>query len=185
MAKKQQEQALPEILARAGRVRLLLLDVDGVLTDGGLDYGPGDGVESRRFDVKDGAGIYLAVKHGFEVGILTGKRSRAVEMRASDLGISRVVQGSRDKRKGLEEALADGKYAPEEVAYVGDDIIDLPVFAKVGFTACPSDAHSLVKARVDYVCSLPGGHGAVREVIDLILTSRGDMDAVLREFEEE
>ncbi len=173
-----------ELTMKAGRVRFLLLDVDGVLTDGGLYYGPA-GAEFKRFDVKDGAGIHLAMSHGLEVGILTGKSSEVVSARARELGISRVVQGAVDKRIGLKKLLEDGEYTMDEIGYVGDDVLDLPVFKRVLFTACPADAHPMVRARADLVCRNIGGHGVVREVIDFILTERGCMDAVEREYWEE
>lgn len=168
---------------RLERVRLLLLDVDGVLTDGGLFYGE-DGSEWKRFDVKDGAGIFLARRAGLEVGILTGKTSRMVERRAGDLGMTRVLQGALDKGEGLEAILADGKYAPGDVGYVGDDVLDLPAMRRVAFAACPADAHPAVAESAHYVCERRGGHGAVREVIDLILEARGgwaSVEALLRE----
>lgn len=165
-------------------VRLLLLDVDGVLTDGGL-FHANSGDEWKRFDVKDGAGIWIATKSGLEVGLLTGKTSDIVARRAEELGIVRVVQGALDKGPALEALLSEGRYPLKEVAYMGDDVLDLPVLGRVGLSACPSDAHELVRGRVHYVCSRPGGHGAVRELVDLILDVQGKLDTIVGRYGED
>jgi 3-deoxy-D-manno-octulosonate 8-phosphate phosphatase (KDO 8-P phosphatase) len=167
--------------AKLKRVRLVLLDVDGVLTDGGLFHG-NSGDELKRFDVKDGAGIYLAQLRGLEVGVLTGKSSALVQRRAEELQMRRVVQGAMHKAPALQEMLSDGTYSLSEVAYMGDDILDLPVIRMVGCSACPSDAHEEVRKRVSYVCSRPGGHGAVREFLELILRAQGKLGEIVREF---
>lgn len=172
------------ILERMKRVRFLLLDVDGVLTDGGLYYGNA-GEEMKRFHVRDGAGIAIAQQAGIEVGLLTGKTSELVERRAADLGLKRVRQGALDKVPALMEMLGDGAFPLNEVAYMGDDVLDLPVIRRVGLSACPADAHELVRSRVHYVCAAPGGRGAVRELIDMILRAQGKMDGILARFGEE
>lgn len=169
------------LLAKLRNVRLLLLDVDGVLTDGSLYHG-NSGDEYKRFDVKDGAGIYLAQMRGLEVGLLTGKTSALVQRRAEELKMRRVVQGAMHKAPALARMLSDGEYTLSQVAYMGDDILDLPVIRRVGCSACPSDAHGEVRKRVAYVCSRPGGRGAVREFIELILAAQGKLEDVLREF---
>jgi 3-deoxy-D-manno-octulosonate 8-phosphate phosphatase (KDO 8-P phosphatase) len=169
------------LLQKLKRIRLLLLDVDGVLTDGALYHG-NSGDEYKRFDVKDGAGIYLAQLRGLEVGLLTGKTSVLVQRRAEELKLRRVVQGAMRKAPALARMLSDGEYTLSQVAYMGDDILDLPVIRRVGCSACPSDAHGEVRKRVAYVCSRPGGHGAVREFIELILAAQGKLEAVVREF---
>jgi 3-deoxy-D-manno-octulosonate 8-phosphate phosphatase (KDO 8-P phosphatase) len=166
---------------RLSRVRLLVLDVDGVMTDGSVMALEGGG-ELYRFNVKDGAGIVLARQAGLEVGILTGRTSTSVERRARELGIHRLLQGALDKGRGLGEMLADGAYSPGEVAYMGDDILDLPAFRMAGFCACPADAHPLVVKRAHYVCSRPGGAGAVREFIDLILSAKGLMEGLEKRY---
>ncbi len=173
-----------ERLDRLRRIRLLLLDVDGVMTDGGLYYGE-PGSELKRFDVKDGAGIYLAMKNGLEVGILTARTSQLVARRAREFGLHRVVQGAMDKAKALTSVLSDGAFGTEEVAFMGDDVLDLPVFRRVGFTACPSDAHELVKRRSDYVCERAGGYGAIREFVDLYFHARGLMEAIEHKYWED
>jgi 3-deoxy-D-manno-octulosonate 8-phosphate phosphatase (KDO 8-P phosphatase) len=174
----------PDLEERIREVRLLLLDVDGVLTEGGLYYA-NSGDELKRFDVKDGAGLWIASKNGLEVGLLTGKTSALVEKRAQEFGMKRVRQGAVEKSAALEELLADGVHPLKAVAYMGDDVLDLPVIRRVGFSACPADAHDEVKGRVHYVCSKPGGHGAVREVVDLILSVQGRLDAIVQRYWED
>ena len=169
------------LLQRLKKIRLLLLDVDGVLTDGSLSYG-NSGDELKRFDVKDGAGIYIAQTHGLEVGLLTGKTSLVVERRAEELKMKRVVQGAIDKVPALQEMLADGAYTLSQVAYMGDDILDLPVIRRAGVSACPADAHEEVQKRVSYVCSRPGGRGAVREFIEIILEAQGKLGPIVRQY---
>jgi len=175
------EDLASEIREKAGAVRMLFLDVDGVLTDGGVIY-TGDDQESKRFHVRDGAGIKIAQGAGVEIGIITGRASAVVSRRAEELGIERVIQGSLEKRLSLDRLLSDGAYALEEVAYVGDDLLDLPVMGAVGFSACPADAHDFVRGAADYVCRKRGGGGAVREVIDLILEAKGVLKDIERKF---
>src|SRR5690349_20462754 len=127
-------------LERARGVRLLALDVDGVLTDGGLWYGP-DGEALKRFDVRDGHGIVLLREAGLPAAVLTARTSSMVEVRGRELGLRFVLQGRKDKSAGLDELLALASLTAAEVAYVGDDVNDLPVLERVGFSACPADAH--------------------------------------------
>lgn len=159
-----------ELLARAARVRLLLLDVDGVLTDGRLYYGP-DGEALKAFDVKDGHGIVLLRDH-VELGVVSGRPGKASEARLRELRVKHLVFGERDKLAGYARlahlAVPDG-----EVAYMGDDVNDLPLLAKVGLSACPADARPEVRAAVHLVTAAPGGRGAVRELCDLILRAKG------------
>jgi 3-deoxy-D-manno-octulosonate 8-phosphate phosphatase (KDO 8-P phosphatase) len=162
---------------RLAAIRLLLLDVDGVLTDGGLYYGS-DHEEWKRLDAKDGAGLVIARMNGLESGIITGKSSAIVAKRAEEFGMTRVVQGALDKVPALETLLADGAYTLNEVAFMGDDVLDLPVLRRVGFAACPADAHASVRARAHFVCTRAGGRGAVRELVDLWLQVQGKLDAV-------
>lgn len=170
----------PEPLAhRLRSLRLILLDVDGVLTDGGL-YLANGGEELKRFDVKDGAGIVLARRAGLAVGLITGKTSEIVSRRASELGLFPVRQGALDKMRPFAEILAETGVEAQEVGYIGDDVLDLPVLRRVGVSACPADAHPLVRREVDLVLSASGGRGAVREFIDRVLEARG----LLRDTEE-
>jgi len=162
-------------------VRLVLFDVDGVMTDGGIHY-TDQGVEIKSFNVKDGHGIKLLMRAGIEAGIITARQSKTVDVRARDLGITIVAQGRKDKLEAFEEIIKKGAIKPEEVAYVGDDVVDLPVLRRVGFSAAVSDAVEEVKAAVDYVTISKGGRGAVREVIELILKAQGKWDEVMKRY---
>jgi 3-deoxy-D-manno-octulosonate 8-phosphate phosphatase (KDO 8-P phosphatase) len=161
---------------KASRIRLFLLDVDGVLTDGGIVY-DGNGLEIKRFHVRDGHGIVMMRRAGIEVGIITGRTSPVTAVRAAELGIGLVVQGAHDKAAALDRVLLDAGIPPEAVSYVGDDIVDLPVFCRVGFSAAPADAESYVCAAADYVASKPGGQGAVREIVEFVLKASGRWEA--------
>lgn len=167
----------PGAAGKASRVRLFLVDVDGVLSDGGIVY-DGDGRESKRFHVRDGHGIKLLQRAGVEVGILSGRSSEAVSVRARELGISLVRQGAFDKVAVWEEILNARGVPPEETAFVGDDIVDLPLLRKVGFAAAVADAEEYVASAADYVSSRPGGQGAVREIIEFVLRSSGAWETV-------
>jgi 3-deoxy-D-manno-octulosonate 8-phosphate phosphatase (KDO 8-P phosphatase) len=157
---------------RLRRIRLLLLDVDGVLTDGRIIY-DARGIETKAFDVKDGHGLKLLQRSGIQVGIITGRSSEVVNVRARELGIDIVYQGAKDKLLPFEEILRNLQLAADEVAYMGDDLPDLPVLRRVGWAAAPADAVSEIKPYVHFVTSRPGGRGAVREVCDLLLQEGG------------
>jgi 3-deoxy-D-manno-octulosonate 8-phosphate phosphatase (KDO 8-P phosphatase) len=150
------------------RIKLLLLDVDGVMTDGRIIY-LNDGGEAKAFDVKDGHGLKLIQRAGIKVGIITGRQSDIVARRAAELGIELVYQGAKDKMQPFMEILEKLGLKASEVAYVGDDLVDLPVMRLVGFSATVADASDDIKPYVDLVTSRPGGRGAVREVCDLLL----------------
>lgn len=152
-------------------IRLLLLDVDGVMTDGGI-YFSERGDELKKFDIHDGYGIAKIQKAGVQVGILTGRVSQLVTKRAQELGISEVHQNVENKLGVYEDLKQKLNVSDEEIAYVGDDEPDLPVMRKVGFAACPSNAVLAVRREADFICKNRGGEGAVREVVDLILQSR-------------
>jgi 3-deoxy-D-manno-octulosonate 8-phosphate phosphatase (KDO 8-P phosphatase) len=171
----------PGAAAGAARVRLFLTDVDGVLTDGGILFDAA-GVETKRFNVRDGHGMKMLHRAGVAVGIITGRTSEVVAIRARELGIDIVRQGARDKMAAWREILAGSGIPPAETAYVGDDIVDLPLLRAVGFSAAPSDAEPYVIDAVHFVASRPGGHGAVREVIEFLLRSRGSWDAVTAKY---
>ena len=162
--------------AGAARVRLFLTDVDGVLTDGGIIYDAA-GVETKRFDVRDGHGIKMLQRAGVEVGIITGRTSEVVAIRARELGIGIVRQGAKDKVAVWREILDGTGILPAETAYAGDDIVDLPLLRSVGFSAAPCDAEPYILDAVHFVASRPGGRGAVREIIEFLLRSRGSWDA--------
>ena len=157
---------------RCRAIRLLLLDVDGVLTDGRIVYDD-HGVETKFFDVKDGHGLKLLQRAGVRIGIITGRQSRLVELRAAELGIDILYQGVKDKLEPYRAILAELDLQDAEVAYVGDDVVDLPILRRVGFAATVADAVEDVKPYVHYVCRRPGGRGAVREVCDLLLKESG------------
>ena len=163
--------------AKAALVRLFLVDVDGVLTDGGILF-DGNGVETKRFHVRDGHGVKMMQRAGIEVGIITGRTSEAVRFRAEELGISLVRQGVFDKVAAWREILGEKGISPEESAYVGDDIVDVSLLRQVGFAATVADAEEYVLSEADYVSSRPGGHGAVREIIEFVLKSCGAWDRV-------
>jgi 3-deoxy-D-manno-octulosonate 8-phosphate phosphatase (KDO 8-P phosphatase) len=161
-----------EVRARVEKVKLLALDVDGVLTDGQLHYHD-DGTESKAFNVRDGHGIKLAQKAGIEVALISGRSVPCVDKRAADLGIKEVVQGPKDKVPTFERILAEKGLGPEQAAFVGDDVVDLPVMRRAGFAVAVADASEHLFDVAHYVTLAPGGRGAVREVIELILAAQG------------
>ncbi|MGE5188550.1 MAG: KdsC family phosphatase [Gemmatimonadota bacterium] len=176
--------ARPGAAGKAARVTLLLLDVDGVLTDGGIVYDD-EGREIKRFHVRDGHGIKMLQRAGVAVGIITGRTSGVVAVRAKELGISLVRQGAVDKVAAWREILASRGDEPAATAYVGDDIVDVPLMRSVGFAAAPADAEPYVLEAADFVSSRAGGHGAVREIVEFILRSGGRWDdAASRYFAE-
>ena len=162
----------PEVWQRAARVRLLILDVDGVLTNGSLYFGPREEV-FKVFHVRDGHGIKMAQQGGVEVAFLSGRRSDAAFLRARELGVTRYFEGLRDKAPVLEELCRTLGLGFEEAATVGDELVDLPLFYRVGLAVAVADAVPEVKAAAHWVTINPGGQGAVREVTDLILKARG------------
>ena len=166
---------------RARKIRLLLLDVDGVMTDGRIVY-DSNGVETKFFNVKDGLGIKLVQRAGIEVGIISGRGSRVVDDRAAELGIAILYQRAADKLGPYQEILRKLHISDEEVAYIGDDIIDIPIFRRAGLCAAPADAIDDVFPYVHYVTSRRGGWGAVREVCDLILKAQGKWDAATEKY---
>ncbi len=170
-----------EVRTRVAAVKLLILDVDGVLTDGRLFYHD-DGTESKAFDVRDGHGIKMLKQAGIETAIISGRNSPSVDKRASDLGISEVAQGVRDKVPILENLLCAKSLKPEEVAFVGDDVVDLPVMKRVGLAVAVADASEYLFDSAHYVTLAPGGRGAVREVAELILGVKGMWDQVARPY---
>lgn len=171
-----------EIKNRIRKIRLLILDVDGVLTDGRIIMNDA-GQESKHFDVKDGHGLKLIMRHGLEVMLLTGRSSAVVDCRARDLGIREVFQGVLNKSEFFQQFLEQRAIDPEEVAYVGDDVVDIPILKRVGFSVAVKDAVSEVKEIADYVTEKPGGRGAVREICDLLLKVQGKWKEVARRYE--
>lgn len=163
------------VMEKAEKIRLLILDVDGVLSDG-LIYMGNNGEELKAFNVRDGYGIRCALTSGIEVAIITGRKAKLVEDRCKTLGITHLWQGQSDKLIAYRELLDTLSLRPEEVAYVGDDLIDWPVMADVGLSVAVADAHPLLPPRADYVTRIAGGRGAVREVCDLLLLAQGKLD---------
>ena len=159
------------VAARAAAVRLLTLDVDGVLTDGRL-YFSAQGEELKAFHVRDGAGIVQLLEAGIQVAVISGRQSQAVERRMAELGVAWVKQGIKDKLLALQEILDRLRLQPRCVACVGDDSPDLPLMHAAQLACAVADAHASVRQSAHYVTQLPGGRGAVREVCDLLLGAR-------------
>jgi len=170
-----------DIDARAKRVKLLLMDCDGVLTDGRL-WLMADGDEQKTFHARDGQGISLFHRAGLKTGIISGRTSSAVERRAQDLKMSYVRQYAKDKIEALDEILAAAGVSTNECAYIGDDVADIPIMHRVALAVAVADAVEETKQAAHYVTELNGGHGAVREVTDLILKAQGKWDEVMRRF---
>lgn len=170
-----------DIRERAARVRLLGLDVDGTLTDGRLIHSDA-GTESKAFHVHDGLGLKLLGEHGIAVALVTARRSPVVEARARELGLPHVHQGVRDKRDCLRALCAGLGLAPDQAAFMGDDLPDLPALGFAGFSVAPANAHPWVRERVHWRTQHAGGAGAVRELADLLLAAQGHAEAVLARF---
>ncbi|MCE5393641.1 MAG: HAD hydrolase family protein [Acidithiobacillus sp.] len=164
---------------RCARVRMLILDVDGVLTDGRLIF-DAEGQESKVFSVRDGYGIRLLQDHGVEVALITARYSAALAHRARDLGIRRVYQGSLDKLVAYTELQVASGLPDEALAYMGDDLIDLPILRRVGLAAAPADAHPEVLQRVHWQAAQVGGAGAVRALSEAILQAQGHWSGILQ-----
>ena len=167
-----------QVQEKAKSIRMIMMDVDGVLTDGRILYSS-DGVEIEAFHVRDGVGLRAAHRAGLLTAFLTGRVSEAVAHRARELNITEVHQGIPDKVETYERLLRRYGLSDEAIAYVGDDLNDLPLLARAGLSAAPADAADEVKARVAYVTARGGGRGAVREVIELILKAQGKWEQVI------
>ena len=155
----------------AKQIRLLILDIDGVMTDGGLQFDK-QGEEYKTFNSLDGHGIRMLLECGIEIAVITGRNSGIVSHRMNELGVRHIYQGYRDKLLAYEKLLQDTGLEPEQAAYVGDDLPDLPVMRRVGFAIAVQNAHSFVKQHCDWVTTARGGNGAVREVTDFILQAQ-------------
>ncbi|MCX7021452.1 MAG: HAD hydrolase family protein [bacterium] len=175
------EGRVADLAERARRVRLVVMDVDGVLTAGGMISDSG-GVPVKIFNVKDGLGLYLLGRVGIKRAIVTGKSSRAVEKRAEELELEYCIQGALDKGPAVRELLRAADCAQDGLCYIGDDLNDLPGLVLAGLACCPADAAPDVRGLVHYVCAADGGRGAVREVCELILRARGEWDAVVERW---
>lgn len=170
-----------EQLDKIKRLKLLILDVDGVLTDGRLFFDD-NGKEYKCFHARDGHGIKLLRQAGVNVAVISGRKSNSVALRMQSLGVDLVYQGHENKRAAFAEILQTLDLQPEQVAHVGDDVLDLPVMTKVGFAVAVADANFAVKQRADWCTQLAGGLGAVREVCDLIMQVQGTFDKMLQTY---
>ena len=170
-----------EVDRRARRIKLLLMDCDGVLTDGRLELLE-NGDEQKTFHARDGQGISLFHRAGLKTGIISGRTSSAVERRAQDLGMAYVRQYAKDKIKALDEIMAEAGVSIDECAYIGDDLADIPVMLRVELAVAVADAVVETKQAAHYVTELRGGRGAVREVTDLILKAQGRWHELMKRF---
>jgi len=170
-----------DILEKAARIRLVIFDVDGVLTDGSLFVGD-DGQEYKAFNSRDGHGIKMLMGYGVEVAIITGRTSRVVEHRMKNLGITRVYQGQHDKLQAYHDLAGKLGIPDDEIAYVGDDVVDLPVMRRVGLAIAVEDAHPLVRRHSHWQTPRPGGRGAARDVCEMLMEARGVLDAEMSKY---
>lgn len=173
--------SLDDVRARAKTLALVIFDVDGVLTDGSL-YLDDDGREHKAFYSLDGHGMKMLKRSGVELAIITARNSQLMVHRARNLGIDHLYQGAEDKLEAFQHLLAELPVAPEHIAYMGDDVVDLPVMRRVGLAITVPAAPELVKAHAHYITTLPGGRGAVREVCELVMQAQGTWEAMLAPY---
>jgi 3-deoxy-D-manno-octulosonate 8-phosphate phosphatase (KDO 8-P phosphatase) len=166
---------------KAARIRLMLFDVDGVLTDGRILV-HGDGSESKQFSIRDGTGLVWAQRAGLVTGLLSARHSPATSARAAQLGIRIVRQQPGEKLDAFRLLLGDERLTEDEVAFMGDDLLDLPVLLRVGLSAAPADAAEEVRSRVHWVSAFKGGRGAAREFVEIVLRAQGKWNALVREY---
>jgi 3-deoxy-D-manno-octulosonate 8-phosphate phosphatase (KDO 8-P phosphatase) len=169
------------VMEKARKLKLLILDVDGVLTDGKLFF-DNEGNEYKAFHARDGHGIKLLRQTGVEVAVISGRKSNSVALRMKNLGIEYVYQGHENKVAAFNEIIEKLRITPDQAAHVGDDLLDLPIMTRVGLAIAVNDANFAVKQRADWHTRLPGGHGAVREVCDLIIQAQGHFDEVVSAY---
>jgi 3-deoxy-D-manno-octulosonate 8-phosphate phosphatase (KDO 8-P phosphatase) len=170
-----------ELIEKIKPLKLLILDVDGVLTDGRLFF-DNQGQEYKCFHARDGHGLKLLRQTGVEVAVISGRNSNSVALRMQSLGISHVYQGHENKRAAFNDILNHLQLTPQQVAHVGDDLLDLPIMTQVGFAIAVQDANFAVKHYADWCTQTPGGQGAVREVCDLIMQVQGKFEALLQTY---
>ena len=175
------EGARRDALERARRVRLMVFDVDGVLTDGRLWYGP-SGEALKAFCALDGHGIKLLMQSGVAVALLSGRNFPAVAVRAAELGVAHVLQGVDDKSAAFEALCSRLGIPAAKTGFMGDDVVDLPVLRRCGFACAPREAHELVRSHVQYLARAPAGAGAAREVCDLLMRSQGTLESALARY---
>jgi 3-deoxy-D-manno-octulosonate 8-phosphate phosphatase (KDO 8-P phosphatase) len=169
---------MQDILERAARIRLAIFDVDGVLTDGSLFLGD-NGQEYKAFHSRDGHGMVMLRETGVELAVITGRTSEVVRLRMEGLGVAHVFQGRREKLPAYRELLDTLRLADAQVAYVGDDVVDIPILERVGLAVAVADAHPLVRRSAHWCTLAPGGRGAVRELCDLVMEAQGTLPQVL------
>lgn len=172
---------MQDILDKAAKIKLVVFDVDGVLTDGRLFYGD-DGQEYKAFHSRDGHGMKMLKETGVEIAIITGRTSSVVEHRMANLGIEHVYQGKLEKLPAFEELINKLNVISDEVAYVGDDVVDLPIMLRVGLAVAVADAHELVLKHSHWQTSHGGGQGAARDVCELIMEARGSLKIEMQRF---
>jgi 3-deoxy-D-manno-octulosonate 8-phosphate phosphatase (KDO 8-P phosphatase) len=172
---------MQDVLARAAKIKLALFDVDGVLTDGRLILDDG-GVEYKAFYSRDGHGMKMLQETGVTIGIITGRTSEVVRHRMESLGIVHVYQGQRNKLTAFNELKASLKLDTRSIAFVGDDVVDLPVMRSVGLAIAVADAHDFVKQHAHWTCPSAGGRGAARDVCELIMNAQGTLQSKLHEY---
>ena len=175
------EVLMQEVLRKAKNIRVVIFDVDGVLTDGAL-YLTDDGEEIRAFNIQDGHGMKMLKASGVELAIITARESNCVKLRAENLGISLIYQGEKNKLKVFESLVIKLELDVSACAYVGDDLIDLPVMSRCGLSICVPSAPALVKKHAHYVTHSEGGHGAVREVCEMVMLAQGTLDTQLEKY---
>ncbi|MEF3074646.1 3-deoxy-manno-octulosonate-8-phosphatase KdsC [Methylobacter sp. Wu1] len=169
------------VLEKAKKLKLLILDVDGVLTDGKLFF-DNEGNEYKAFHARDGHGIKLLRQTGVEVAVISGRKSNSVALRMKNLGIEYVYQGHENKIAAFDEIIDKLQITPDQAAHVGDDLLDLPIMIRAGLAIAVDDANFVVKQHADWCTTLPGGHGAVREVCDLIMQAQGRFEDVVNAY---
>lgn len=172
---------MQSVVEKAKKLKLLILDVDGVLTDGKLFF-DNEGNEYKSFHAQDGHGIKMLRQTGVEVAVISGRKSKSVALRMKNLGIEHVYQGHENKIAAFNEIIEKIGITPEQAAHVGDDVIDLPVMIRVGLAIAVNDANFAVKQHADWCTALPGGQGAVREVCDFIMQAQGRFDEMLNVY---
>ena len=174
---------MQSVYSAARNIKLLIMDIDGVLTDGSLFF-DNNGEEIKAFHARDGHGMHMLFKGDLKAALITGRKSSLVIHRARNLNISQdlVYQGYRDKLPAFEDLVEKTGIAPQHIAYIGDDVIDLPVMRRVGLGIAVNDAHPFVRKHADYVTEKKGGHGAAREVIELILEAQGKLQIMLDSY---
>ena len=181
MITEKSRTSLIEVVEKAKKLKLLILDVDGVLTDGKIFF-DNEGNEYKAFHARDGHGIKLLRQTGVEVAVISGRKSNSVALRMKNLGIEHVYQGHENKRAAFKEIIEKIGITPEQAAHIGDDLLDLPIMTRVGLAIAVADANFAVKQRADWCTTLPGGHGAVREVCDFIMQAQGHFDDVVNAY---